>query len=510
MVSMAVTAVICGISARKVLVEADVSDGMPVFSLVGYLSSEVKEAHDRVRTALKNIGITLPVKRITVNLSPADLRKSGTSFDLSIAAALLASIGYIPPEELDGIMLIGELGLNGDLRPVRGVLEMVSCAASFGCHTCVVPEANLAEGSVIRNVRVLGASSLMDVLMWMNHDHELLQMDVNIEEVRKLQKQSFLYDFSEIRGQFALRRAAEVAVSGFHHLLIIGPPGAGKSMTAKRIPSILPETTVDEVLEISRIHSIAGILPQEQGLMTIRPFRSPHHTITQAALSGGGIVPHPGEISLAHRGVLYLDELPEFAPGTLEVLRQPLEDKEVVISRSSGCYRFPSNVMLIASMNPCKCGYYPDRSRCRCSERDVRQYLNRISRPLLDRIDLCVEAEELSYDQIRAGNDGESSDTIRGRVEGARKIQAQRYEGTPFCYNADLTGKALEQYCCLGTREDEMMQKVYRKLHLTGRSYARILKVARTIADLDGEERIRTDHLAEAVGYRALDEKYWG
>ena len=509
MFSCVLAASICGAEARKVIVEVDVSDGMPCMSMVGMLSTEVREAPDRVRTAMKNMGLRLPVKRITVNFAPADIRKAGTGLDLPIAVGMLASYGFLAPDALRGILFAGELSLNGEIAGIRGILEIVSRAEQFGAHTCIIPRANLAEGSLIKSIQVLGASTLQEIIDFFNDGIMLASMEQDPQALLR-SGDTYKEDFSQLRGQYSLRRAAEIAVSGMHNLLMIGPPGAGKTMTARRIPSILPDLTVEEALEITRIHSIAGTLPENCGMIVTRPFRSPHHTVTVAALAGGGIHPVPGEVSLAHGGVLFLDELPEFSPRTLEVMRQPIEEGKITITRNTGSFVFPADFMLVAAMNPCRCGYYPDRNRCRCSIPEIRKYLGGISQPLLDRFDLCAESGEVAYEDLRSDQQNESSARIRARVRKAAQIQQERYRGTPFMHNADLDSEAVSRYCSLGPAEEKLMEKVYKSKHLTGRSYMRVLKVARSIADLAGEERIRTEHLAEALSYRTVDRKYWG
>lgn len=507
MVSTVTTAAICGIEARRVSVEADISSGLPCFVMVGFLGSEVKEAQDRVRTALVNSGFRMPSARVTVSLSPADLRKSGSWFDLPIAVAVLGAMGVVPAV-MDDIMMAGELGLTGSVRPVRGIMEMVCRSADFGCRSCIIPLENLDEGACIPGRQVMGAGSLREVIGYLTGDGFLkgasYEPDMPVPE-----KDHDQPDFRELKGQPLLRRAAEIAVSGFHNMLMIGPPGSGKSMTARRLPSIMPGITLEEAVEITRIHSVAGVLPEGSGLISRRPFRAPHHTATSASFAGGGNYPGPGEISLAHGGILFLDELPLFRTEVLETLRQPLEEGKITICRIHGDYTFPAHFILAAAMNPCRCGFFPDRTKCRCTSADVRKYLEHISRPLLDRIDLCAETGLPAYEELRTADPGEDSTSIRSRVEAARKIQSERYKDTPFRFNGDLTGAGVERYCRLGKESEKLLAGAYRKFSLTGRGCIRILKVARTIADLEGADEISCEHLAEALGYRMADQRLW-
>ena len=496
-----------GMDGIPVSVEADAGDGLPVFDMVGYLGSEVREASTRVRTALLNSGFRIPPKRITVSLSPADLRKQGNYFDLPIAIAILSACGYLTQDEISGWLLIGELALDGTLRRVDGALALAGCALGNGIDRVMLSKENAAEAAGDERVRVFGASDLRDVVYFLRNPEEIRFTSPETEADPESGTEP---DFSEINGQRNLRRAAEVAAAGMHNLLIVGPPGAGKSMIAKRIPSILPFMTKEEQLEVSKIYSISGLYPSGGGLIRKRPFRNPHHTISEQALAGGGLHPKPGEISLANRGVLFLDELPEFRKSVLEVLRQPLEDGYVTISRVHGVCTYPTKVMMAAAMNPCPCGYYPDRSKCRCTKGDVDRYLGRISQPLLDRIDLCVEAVPVGYREMASEEENESSAVIRSRVEAAVKRQQERYRNEGIVFNSQLQGKLLKSVCALGPEEAGLMEQVFERLGLSARAYDRILKVARTIADLAGEDRIRTEHLSEAVGYRTLDKKYWG
>ena len=501
-----VTSSIVGIDGRRVLVEADFGDGLPTFDMVGFLSSEVREARERVRAALKNTGIELPPGRLTVNLSPADLRKQGNAFDLPIAVAIMIAVGILPESFTEGYTFIGELSLDGRLRGIEGTLSHAIAAGALKQKGCIVPAENAAEGAMAGTVAVFGFETLSDVIDFLLGN---LKKDPEpMPEMPNLDSAESFMDFSEISGQESLKRAVEVACAGMHGLLMIGPPGTGKSMTAKRIPTILPPLTKTEQLETSRIHSVAGILDRSRGMVTVRPFRNPHHTVSSQALVGGGIYPKPGEMSLAHNGVLFLDELTEFSRATLDSMRQPLEDQRVVISRVHGTYVFPTRVMLVCAMNPCKCGYYPDRNKCRCSEREVRMYLGRISRPFLDRIDISAEVPRVTLSDIAEKKNGESSREIRRRVIRAWEIQKERYKNEGIVFNSQLEGRQIRKYCRLGKEEEQLMKDVFDRLDFSARAYDRILKVARTIADLAEEEYIGTAHLAEAIGYRSLDRNY--
>lgn len=497
-----------GIDARVIHVEVDVCEGLPMFSLVGLLSSETREAKDRVRISMRNSGFKIPVKHITVNLSPADIRKEGTAFDLSIAMALLAAFGYIPVACLKSVVFVGELSLDGSIKGVAGVLPIACMAKEKGFEICIVPKANEKEAAVVKGIKVIGVHTLQEVVEYFvgNKKNILYSSETIIEK----DVEDELLDFEEVSGQESAKRALEIAVAGMHNVLLIGPPGSGKTMLAQRIPSIMPELSFDESLEISKVYSILGLLDEKAPIVKNRPFRNPHHSITASSLVGGGYMAKPGEICMADGGVLFLDELPEFNRNTIEMLRQPLEEHKITISRLHGTYTYPAKFMLIAAMNPCKCGYYPDRQRCNCSDAQVRNYLGKISRPILDRIDLCVEASEIKYKDLLGNKKGEKSETIRARVEQARIIQEKRYEKENIRYNGELSAKQVEKFCILAKRERILMGKVFEKLELTARSYHRILKVARTIADLDHEENIQERHLNEAICYRGLDKKYWG
>ncbi len=499
-----------GIHASMVQVEVDATSGLPSMSMVGSLGSEVRESRERVMAALKNAGIDIPPKHVTVNLSPADLRKEGTAYDLPIAIGMLEALGFFPEGSAKGILFLGELGLNGEIRAVRGVLPIVREAAAIGISECIVPEVNAAEGAVIPGIRVRGAKDLEQVMVFLLAKEKERENILPIKQVSvdKLFQKDILRsgnDFSEVKGQETAKRGAKIAAAGFHNLLMLGPPGAGKSMIAKRIPGIMPPLTLDESLEVTAIYSVAGQLG-ERALMTQRPFQSPHHTISSPALTGGGVIPRPGIISLSHRVVLFLDELPEFQRASLDSMRQPMEDKQVQITRTGGNLIYPSDFMLVCAMNPCPCGYFPDRNRCRCTEPQIKRYAGHVSGPILDRIDLCVELQAVGVESLQKEACGESSEEMRKQVEKARKIQMERFQGTAYRFNGDIQAADMDRFCYLGEAEKRCMKKLYEEMGLSARSYHRIRKVARTIADLQGEDRIRTEHLLEAAMYRPAQE----
>lgn len=496
---------ISGLDAFPVEVEADLSSGLPAFELVGLPDTAVKESRDRVRAAAKNCGFDFPVSRITMNLAPADKKKEGPVYDLPLLIALLSASGQLQAD-LSRSVFLGELSLNGELRPVRGVLSMAVQAKEEGFTSLYVPFENGAEAAVVKGVQVYAVKNVPQLVNHLRGFEPIpLQSPVFTEEAPLP-----MPDFSEVKGQAAAKRALEVAASGGHNVLLIGPPGTGKSMLAKRVPSILPDMTFEESIETTKIHSIAGLVPAGTSLIRQRPFRAPHHTISTAGLSGGGTNPRPGEISLANNGVLFLDELPEFKRSAMEVLRQPIEDGKVTISRVSGVATYPCHIMLIAAMNPCPCGFFGHPTHpCTCSPRSVDQYLGKISGPLLDRLDLHVEVPPVEYDQLSADTTEETSAEIRKRVNAARKKQQERLQGTGFFCNADLPPSLLHQHCQTTAAAEKLLKTFFEKFGLSARAYERVLKVARTIADLDGSEKIDAAHAAEAVQYRSLDKKYW-
>ncbi len=511
MVSQVYTIGLMGIDGFTVNVQTDISNGMPAFDIIGLPDAAVKEAKERAKTAIKNSACVFPPKHITMNLAPAATRKEGTSYDLPIAMSVLAATGQVVISENEKTVFIGEVSLDGKVNSVSGVLPMVIFAYSQGFKKAFVPFENADEAAAIEGIDIYPVKCIKDIIMHFSSEEKLKPHKVNLDEIFSAQSMSLL-DFAEVKGQENVKRALEIAAAGNHNVLLIGSPGTGKTMLAQRMPGILPDLTFDESLETTKVHSIAGVLSKETPIVTTRPFRSPHHTISAVGLSGGSAIPKPGELSLAHNGILFLDELPEFRRDVLEVLRQPLEDGTVTISRANATLSYPCNIMLIASMNPCKCGYFGDPDhQCTCTPAKVHQYRQKISGPLLDRIDIQVEVASVKYDQLSSLEKGEPSAKIKERVNRTRKIQLERYKDYPDIYsNSQLTSGMIQKFCPLGEEENAILKAAFESLNLSARAHSRILKVARTIADLEGSERITTAHIAEAIQYRSLDRKYFG